>query len=59
MEEQPRIKARSRSREGKRGYDDAPIGLALISSDGSIGNGCYVYCNRGQNYIYLMKDDGT
>ena len=33
--------------------------FALISSDGTVGNGCFVYYNRGQNYIYLAKDDGT
>ncbi len=34
MKEQPRMKSRSRRRGGKRAYDDAPIGLALISSEG-------------------------
>lgn len=34
MKEQTRIKARSRHRGGRRPYDDAPIGLALISSEG-------------------------
>jgi len=34
VKEQGRMKSRSRRREGKRAYDDAPIGLALISSEG-------------------------
>jgi len=34
VKEQARIKSRSRQRGGKRDYDDAPIGLALISPEG-------------------------
>jgi len=34
VREQTRMKSRSRRRGGKRAYDDAPIGLALISSEG-------------------------
>lgn len=34
MKEQTRMKSRSRRRGGKRAFDGAPIGLALISSEG-------------------------
>jgi diguanylate cyclase (GGDEF)-like protein/PAS domain S-box-containing protein len=34
VKEQTRIKPRSRRRGGRRAYDDAPIGLALISPEG-------------------------
>ncbi len=34
MKEQTRMKSRSRRRAGRRAYDDAPVGLALISSEG-------------------------